>query len=401
MRNTLETRHSTGVIVTGGVNGVNNLGVVRSLGKRGVPILLLSSEKRDIVRYSRYVSKKITYPNPSESEDKFIDFLLQQGKRNDEKYVIIPTRDVEVLALSKYKKDLEQFYLMPVPPFEIVEKFVNKKLFYQWLDRISAPHPKTYFANDVTEFSSIGREIPFPYIIKPAYVHLFGAEFNSKCLVINSHEELDFAIGKLKNKNIDVFIQDIIPGNELYSLSTYLNRKSEPLLICGYDKIRQYPPDFGIGSLWKSNWRSGPIALSIKILKAIQYYGIAEPEFKKDPRDGEYKMLEINARSIVLNSLPAACGADITYTAYLDTIGKHPGDSVTAQNGIIWIDEVYDILSCLKQMKAGKLGIKEILKSWQGKKVSATFIWSDPLPFFTYFFNIAFLGLKKIFSRKR
>ena len=221
-----ECSHSVPVIVTGH-NCINELGVIRNLGKHGVPIILLTSDHLDMVRYSRYASQKIASPELQESEIQFIDFLLNLGKQMDGKCVIIPRMDKEVMALSRYKEELEQYYLLPIPPFETVQKLVNKKLFYQWLEQMSIPHPKTYYAHDITELKLTGREIDFPYIIKPAHMHLFWAEFRSKCFVIHSTEELNQAIQRLENKDLNVMIQEIIPGNELYSLLTYFNKKSE------------------------------------------------------------------------------------------------------------------------------------------------------------------------------
>jgi predicted ATP-grasp superfamily ATP-dependent carboligase len=241
----------------------------------------------------------------------------------------------------------------------------------------------------------------YPYIIKPACIHLFWPRFHTKCFVIHSYQELEDAAQRLENEDLEVMVQEIIPGKELYSLSTYFNKKSEPLAICGYDKLRQYPPDFGIGSIWRSAWRSGPIDLGIQVLKLLKYHGLAEPEFKRDPRDGKYKFLEINARSIMLNSLPTKCGADITYIAYLDTIGQYKGNSVSSQDGVLWIYEVFDLLSCLIQIKGGKLGVREIFKSFRGKKVLATATWDDPVPFFVFLFNLTRAGLKRLFRRKK
>ena len=379
--------HLAGVIVTGN-SCINNLGVIRNLGRHGIPIVLLSSGRNDMVRYSRYVSRRITCPNPKESKVQFINFLLDVGKRTDKKYVILPTSDIEVMALSKYKEDLEQFYLLPIPSFEVVQKLVNKKEFYKLLDQLSVPHPKTYFPEDISELKFISREIDYPYLIKPAYSHLFAEKFHSKSFVINSSQELKQATEKLRNKNLEVVIQEIIPGKEIYMFYTYFNKKSEPIAICGYDKLRQYTPDFGSGSLCKSAWRPVPIDLAIQVLKAVKYHGMAEPEFKRDPRDGEYKLLEINARTTTESGLPPKCGVNVEYIAYLDSIGQYEEDPISPNNGILWMDEFGDLLSCLIQLKEGKLGVKEIFRSLKGEKIYATAAWDDPIPFFVSLFNL-------------
>ncbi len=392
--------HTVPVIVAGN-NNTNSLGVVRNLGRHGIPIIMLDYNRQSMVRYSRYISRKLTAPSPKKSETQFVDFLLNQGKQMDEKCVIIPTNDVEVMALSRYKDELEQYYLLPIPSFEVVQSLVNKRNFYQLLGRISIPYPKTYFPADISELKSIGQELEYPYIIKPVYMHLFLLEFGTKCFVIKSPQELNHAIQRLENKELDVMIQEIIPGKEIYMLYTYFNREAEPVTICGYDKLRQYPPDFGIGSLCRSAWRSDPIDSAIQVLKALKYHGMAEPELKKDPRDGVYKLLEINARTTTQSGLPAACGVNTEYAAYLDTIGQYQGNSVSPQNGIIWIDEISDAVSCLRQIIKGTLGIRELAQSLRGKKAHATAAWDDPLPFLVSLYYFAGLHLKLLFTTRR
>jgi len=53
--------------------------------------------------------------------------------------MIVPTDDRDVLAFSKYKRELEQFYHLPVPAFETVQKLVNKKSFYKFLAEVNYP----------------------------------------------------------------------------------------------------------------------------------------------------------------------------------------------------------------------------------------------------------------------
>ncbi|MBA7668763.1 hypothetical protein ES703_76878 [subsurface metagenome] len=386
--------HQVGVMVIGGGAG-NALGVVRGLGRRGIPVLFLDSDRRHPARYSRSVDRRLVCPDPNESEIQFVDFLRDVAKRSRDKYMIIPAGDAEVIAISKHKEELQHFYLLPLPSFEVVNKLANKKEFYKLLNQMSVQHPRTYFPEDISELELIGRDIGYPYIVKPAYSHLFGKRFRTKCFLINSYEELTRAIEKLRDEKLEVVIQKIVPGKDIYAFCAFFNNRSEPIAVCGYDKIRQYPPDFGSGSLCKSAWRQVPINSAIKVLKGIRYQGIAESEFKKDPRDGEYKLLEINARTSLQNRLLSRCGVDVEYVAYLDTIGQFGGGSILPEEGILWIDEISNLLSCVVQLKAGRLRVREIVVSLGGKKEYATFAWGDPIPFFVHLSNLssALLGL--------
>lgn len=387
----------TGVVVTAGFTG-NSLGVIRGFGRRGIPVVYLDSERGSMVRYSRYITRRLRCQSTKESETEFINVLLDFGKQSGGSMVIIPTGDRDVLALSKHKHELEQFYYLPVPAFEIVQKLVNKKNFYKLLADMQFPHPKTYFPESLTELRSMGREVAYPYIIKPAYSLPFQEEFGRKNFVVDSPQELNRAVDKLRGKNLEVMIQEIIPGNEIYMFYTYFNMKSEPLGICGYDKVRQYPPDFGFGSFCRSNWRSFPIEECIRLLQAIGYHGFAEPELKKDPRDGKYKLLEINARTTSQNRLAAACGVDMEYIAYLDASGGFEKDTVPFRDGVLWVDDFVDLLSCLVHLKRRELGIGEIVESLRARNVHSVAAWDDPAPLVVHAINLSVHALRLLFS---
>lgn len=371
----------------------NALGVIRSFGRRGIPVVYIDSGQHMIARYSKYITKRLNCQSFEESETQLIDVLLDFGKQIDGQMMIVPTSDRHVLALSKHKQKLEQFYHLPVPTYETVQKLVNKKSFYKLLAEMQIPHPKTYFAESLTELQSIGRKVAFPYIIKPAYSFRFGEEFGRKNFVIKSSQELDRAVGILRDKNLDVMIQEIVPGKETYMFYAYFNRKSEPLAICGYEKIRQYPPEFGSGSFCKSDWRASPVEECIQLLQDIEYYGFAEPELKRDPRDGEYKLLEINARTTTQNRLAAACGVDIEYVAFLDAVGRRTKSLLPFRRNIFWVDDFFDLLSCLMLLTRKELDIEDIVESLKAKKVHSVAAWDDPAPLVVHAIELGYEGL--------
>lgn len=114
------------MIVTAGVTA-NSLGVVRGFGRRGIRVIYLDTERGSIARYSKYINQRLKCRSPKESETDLISVLLAFGKQSDSRMMIIPTGDKEVIAFSKYKKKLEEFYLVPVPSHDIVQNLVNKK----------------------------------------------------------------------------------------------------------------------------------------------------------------------------------------------------------------------------------------------------------------------------------
>ena len=369
----------TGVIVTGGITA-NALGIVRSFGRRGIPVVYIDSDPGSFARHSRYINRRLTCKKISDSESDFISLLKDFAKQENHKMMIIPVGDEALLALSKHKDELEQFYHLPVPRYETAQKLVNKKRFYLMLNEMHLPHPKTYFPEGLAELVAMGKTLAFPYIIKPAYSIPFQEEFGRKVFQVKSPQDLHRAADKLRDKNMEVMIQEIIPGRAIYAFFTYFNKLSEPLAICGWDKIRQYPLDFGFGTFCKSNWRPAAAHDSLQLLRTMGYQGFAEVEVKRDPRDGEYKIIEINARTSLQNTLAGACGADVAYAAYLDAGGQAAKPSLSFRNNVLWADDFFDTVSFLQHLARRDISRREVIDSLNPRKVRSVAAWDDPLP---------------------
>jgi D-aspartate ligase len=56
--------------------------------------------------------------------------------------------------------------------------------------------------------------------------------------------------------------------------------------------------------------------LSQRFLRKIDYYGPVKLEYKPDPRDGRYKLLDVNARTCGYHSLGVSAGVDFSYMLF-------------------------------------------------------------------------------------
>jgi D-aspartate ligase len=370
-----------GAVVVSGTTS-NTLGVIRGFGRRGIPVVHVDSAVPSWVRHSRYVSRRLKLGDTGDGDSGLVDCLMDLGRQIDQVMTIIPTGDSEVLALAKYRSELERFYRIPVPGFELVDTLVNKRRLYKLLGEMRIPHPRTYFPNGVSELESMCKEIGYPFVIKPAYSTPFQIAFHCKGFLVASPQDLELAVARLNGREPDVVVQDFVPGPRSYAFYTYLDAQSEPLASCGYDKLRHYPPELGSGSFCRSAWRPDAMEPVLKLLGEIGYRGFAEPELKRDPRDGEYKVIEINARTTSQNRLAAACGVDLEYIAYLDMTGRFAGGVAHPREGVTWVEDFADQVSCLMLMRRGQIGIMESIQSIRPGLVHSVAAWDDPVPFF-------------------
>ena len=190
---------------------------------------------------------------------------------------------------------------------------------------------------------------------------------------------------KALEKNHDVIIQEIIPGSatHMYGFNAYYSKNFAPHTKFMYRRIREWPHTFGNGCLIKPIIQPELETIITKLIKKIKYYGIVDAEFKKDPRDNLFKLIEINARPWMQNSLPSRCGIDFSYLAYMDAIGKPVNQLNTNQTlDTRWLLVIDDLASSFLSMSKGSLTFSTWVKSLVGKKEYATYATDDPMPAF-------------------
>ena len=61
---------------------------------------------------------------------------------------------------------------------------------------------------------------------------------------------------------------------------------------------------------------------ALRLLRAFDFHGVSQVEFKRDPRDGRYKLMEVNPRLWLWHGLAASLGVDFARIAYLDLLGR-------------------------------------------------------------------------------
>jgi len=361
------------------------LGIARSLGRQGVPVIWIDYKPSQSGFYSKYC-EGLVCPNPKEKEEKYIDFLLEIGEKLNQKGVLFPISDTNTLTLLKYKKKLEKYYTIPMSDIETAKIFINKQIFYWTLEKHDIPIPKTYFPLNISDVRDISEEINYPCLIKPAYSDSFRYDFKTKLFVADSNDKLIDEYMRAGLKHHDVVIQEVVPGDagHMYGFNAYYDKNFEPYGAFMYHRIREWPHDFGNGCLIE-NVDDPELAETVySLFNKIKFHGIFDAELKKDPRDNSFKFIEINARSWMQNSFPERCGINIYYMTYLDAIGKDIKQTKPSVENTKWLFVSIDTFSSFKSIIKRDLSVNEWLDSFKGKKNYAIFSWDDPAPFFYY-----------------
>jgi len=388
-------QEKVGAVIVGG--DFQGLGILRSLAKRDIPVCLLDSEFCG-GRFSRYKKRFIKCPNP-ENEAIFLNFLKVLAEKESLKgWIIFPTNDETVYILSKYRTQLEKYYRITTPSWDVVKFAYDKKLTYRLAQESGIDIPKTFYPRNLNELHQLN--LQFPIIIKPSIKDHFYSKTRLKAIQVNNKRELTEVFKKTLSiiDGSEIMIQDLIPGGPEYLFSfCSLFRGGEVLAKITARRARQHPMDFGHASTFVETVNIPELEeIGKKFLKIINYYGLSEIEFMEDPRDGKYKLLEVNARTWGWHTLAIRAGVDFPYLLYLNMLGETVKNSSFRQN-IKWIRLTTDIPTVFTEIFKRKMKITDYLNSLKGEKEFAVLSLKDPLPFIIELLLLPYLWKKRGF----
>ena len=148
-----------------GATWANGLGLLRSLGQAGVPVLVLDPKPHAIGRYSRYATAALVCPDAGEKEAEFLDFMDLLGERLRHPGVIFLTRDQDVSTVSRNQSRLERGFLIPFADWEVLSQIVDKQGQYAVAQDVGVPLPVTRFPRSEEDAAECARSVPYLSLI--------------------------------------------------------------------------------------------------------------------------------------------------------------------------------------------------------------------------------------------
>lgn len=367
-----------GAVVVGG--DYQGLGIARSLGRRGVPVCIVDDE-RSIARFSRYVDRSVRVP-ALRDEGETVETLLTLGADLGlEGWVLYPTREETVAAIARNREQLARVFRVPTPGWETVRWAWDKRNTYRLAEELGIPAPRTWNLNDPAGVEEIDAEPPFA--VKPAIKERFIYATGAKAWRADSKAELRTLVAKAVDLvgPSEVMVQELVPGDGECQLAyCAFFKEGEAVGSMVARRRRQHPPEFGRASTFVETVEVPELEEpSLRFLRAIDYYGLVELEYKRDPRDGVLKLLDVNARTWGYHTLGQRAGVDFPYLLFADQL-ELPLEPRRADTGIRWARLVTDLPTGLLEIARGRLGLRSYLRSLGSLDVESVFTRDDPWP---------------------
>jgi predicted ATP-grasp superfamily ATP-dependent carboligase len=392
------TKHAKGqigAVVTGGDH--QGLAAVRTLARKGIPVVITDHD-HCIGRYSRYCSRFFKAPHPSDTVA-YTDFLIRLAQEEGlQGWVLIADSDELVHAISTNKERLSQYYRVSVPDWEPAEKVYVKAHTYRIAAAQNIPIPKTWFPGSLDELLQM--DIVYPAVLKPSVRDHFYSKVKIKAFLVRNREELISTYHRMCEviDPSEILVQDLIPGgpNQLFSVGVFFKDGRIRASMMGR-RTRQHPMDFGHATTYAEVVNYPEMqATAERFLQAINFYGVGEVEFMLDPRDGVFKLIEVNPRIWGWHLLAIAAGVDLPYLLYCDQTGK-PVEPGTARTPMKWVRMITDLPTVALEVSKGRMRIRDWLGSLRGPKQFSVWAADDPLPCLMESLMVPYLWIKRGF----
>ncbi|HEV7299964.1 MAG TPA: hypothetical protein VGN72_11415 [Tepidisphaeraceae bacterium] len=366
------------VILLGGE--ANALSVARDLGRAGVKVYAICGAE-SVVRHSRYcrwIDVRVKGP----IEDAWGQFLLSPKADHLRGAVLLTCSDTGIQVLMRYRQELSLRFKLdlcnPAAQADMLDKFTT----YRHAKAAGVPTPRFWESATREQILELRESLAFPVLVKPRLSHLFEAHFGRKHVIVANFDELMETFDKSTAAKLDVLIMEWVPGpdSQLCSYYTYLDEDGKPLFDFTKRIIRRYPSGMGTACYHITDWVPEIIDHSNRLFKQAGLRGLANIEFKRDPRDGEYKVIECNARFTASNCLVSASGCGIALFVYNRIVGEPLPTMDSYARGMRLWDPYRDFAAFGELWELGQITLGAWLLSIMYRQTFAFFSWSDPMP---------------------
>lgn len=359
------------------------IGIARSLGRLGVEVYGIDSDRFSPMFFSRYCRAKFVWDLNHAPPQESLEFLDEVGRKIGRRALLIPTSDIGAMFVDEHAERLAPKFIFPARDAALGRSLCSKKEMYFLARKWNVDTPETAFPKsreEVTEYLNCAR---FPILVKPIYNLVPGLK-QWRMKIVNSERELLSYYDEVENPAApNVMLQEYIPGGDemTWTFNGYFDRTGNCPVVFTGRKLRNFPAYFGQASLAVCAKNDYVEQTTLRFLTNIGYRGPIDLGYRYDARDGRYKINDVNPRvGAMFRVFVGENGMDVVRALYQDMTGQ-PVVPARAPQGRKWVVEDVDLISSMRYWRDGKFTLREWINSYRGVEELTFLAADDPLPF--------------------
>jgi predicted ATP-grasp superfamily ATP-dependent carboligase len=378
-------RRQPPVVLLGGIN------LVRTLGLAGLQALVATSDPEEPALLSRHCTAPLMLP-ATDQHDARVEALVAAGRQLAGAYgcrvPLMYGSDEALELVCANRERLARYFLFMLPEAHVGEALIAKDRFQELAQDRGLPVPRELAWDGLG--AGILRNEPGAVIAKPrtkrdwhhtvlcerlfngegkARVFASGAEAAAHPVVAMFREQLTF--------------QQFIPGDdrELWSFHGIADEHGEVMVSFIGRKVRTFPAGNGESAFIELAHDAGLEALGRDVARRCPLTGPFKMDFKHDPRDGRWYLLEINARFSLWNYLGAANGVNLMRATYDYLVYRERPRHSAYATARRWLSLGLDYRAFRELHARRSLSLAGWAASILGSRnIYNLFSWNDPMP---------------------
>jgi len=291
------------------------LAAVRSLGSHGVTVAAAAPKPDAMSFFSQHCSRRLHSPSPATEPSAYADWLLETLRR-DHYDALLCFGESSLHVLASVRNEIQALTGCRMPAHDVLFDADRKDFLARRAKELGIDVPRTYEPEDLDAVAELSRHIDMPVIVKG----VLGSG-GRQVEMVRERQRLVDAVRRVAALNIDPslplpIIQEYIPGRG-YGLSA-LMQDGEPLAVFAHRRLEEHDVGRGTGLAHAATGAESvdEPALrdaGLRLLRALQWDGMAMVEFRRSVRDGRFYIIEVNPRFVGSLDLAIAAGVDFPW----------------------------------------------------------------------------------------
>ncbi len=357
-------------------------GIARSLGRLGVAVYGVHSDLSAAAARSRYWRRNFEW-DFSAPPEATVARLLEIARTVGGRPLLIPANDSTCLLVDRHAGALRTAYRFPEQPPGLVPSLSSKRSMHDLCRSLGVPTPPTLFPTSSADVLNWAPSLHYPVMLKGIDTFALYLKTGVRMEAVATADELVRRYNALESPDEpNLMIQEHIPGGSesVWMFDGYFDADSRCRFGLTGQKLRQYPADKGVTSLGVCAHNDVVHRHTVELMGRLGYRGILDIGYKRHPTTGEYLLLDVNPRiGVSFRLFVDRAGVDVARALYLDMTGQ-PVPTGERPEGRKWLVENFDAVTAAGYWRAGRLTLRDWVRSLSGVEEASWTALDDPLP---------------------
>ena len=290
------------------------LTIARSLGSKGVSVDIAAHHKNPISSFSKHVIDTHCYPHPLHKTNEFVSWIKKQLEQKHYQ-LIIPATERTLVPIARTFDGTPYEQQIAMPALDSLEAVLDKAKSATLANQCDVPLPQSWDITNVSDLEQHSHAFTYPVVIKPGRsISDSGRRTQLTVRYAHNAEELNKICTELL-KETHLVLQSYFSGTGVGI--ELIAQQGEILYAFQHQRLHEMPLTGG-GSSYRKSVAINPdlLAASKRLIKALNWHGVAMVEFKINLQTGDFIFIEINGRFWGSLPLAVAAGADFPYMLY-------------------------------------------------------------------------------------